>query len=218
MRVSITGRVSSENVYCQLMRDSDGAVWDVAGSAWVTRSSNTAGTYVTLAWDSTDLQHAGTITTTSAHPSPTAGAYQVLIYKRLGSSPAVSTDTLLGMLPVVLQLGTDKLVAEPVGVEFSGAIDGSDIAVQAWLTVGGVTVDVESIDSGAECEIVIKEQDSGVELISETISDITADGHFELSVADAVSEANSDKNYFATVTITLSGVDYSREVPLTTAG
>lgn len=218
MRVAITGRDSGDNIYAQLKRDSDGAVWNVAGSAWVTRASNTAGSYVTLSWDATDLEHAATVAVTAAHPGPSAGSYTVLIYKRLGGSPAVTTDTLVGGYSLTLQSGSDVQAASVVEIEFSGAIDGSDIALQAWLTVNGETVDLATVDEDAECEITITEQTSETELLNETSSTITAANHFEITVEDAVSEDNADKNYFATVTITCDGIDYVREFPLTTAG
>lgn len=218
MRVAITGRPQADNIYCQLKRDSDGAVWNVSGAAWVTRLSNTSGSYVTLAWDATDLEHAGTIDVTAAHPGPEPATYTVLMYKRLGGSPAVTTDTLVGGYAVTLQSGAEGLDLKAIGIEFSAAIDGSDIALQAWLTVDGETVDLGTVDPDAECVIVIKEQTSGTELLNETSSTITADNHFEITVVDAVDETNADKNYFATVTITADGVDYVREFPLTTAG
>lgn len=219
MRFSITGRPSTDTIYAQVQRGTDGNVWNEAGSAWVTRSSNTAGSYLTCAWDATDLQHAGTFSANLAHPSLTPGEYTVLFYKRVGGSPNLSNDLLVSATGLTLQAGESTLlIGSGVMVEFGGAIDGSDISLQAWLTLNGETVELSTVDPTAECDIVVIEQTSAVELLNETSSTITADEHFEITVEDAVDETNADKNYFARVTITVLSVPYTREFPLATAG
>lgn len=218
MRIAITGRPSGDTIYAQLLRDSDGSVWDAVGEAWVTRSSSTPGAAIALPWDATDLQHAASLDVAPAHPSPDEAEFSVLLYKQLAGSPNVATDLLVGGYPVTLQSGQPVLHIAIVAIEFSAAIDGSDIALQAWLTTNDVTLDLATIDPAATCSIVLKEQTSGIELLNETTSTITADNHFELTVVDAVDETNADKNYFARVTITVLGIAHVRELPLTTAG
>lgn len=218
MQVSVTGRAQAENVYCQLMRVADSKVWNASSSVWVTRSSNTSGSYVALTWSATALQHEGSINVESVNPGPHSAEFAVLYYRRVGGSPSLASDILLGRTEHIIQSGESVVTAKLVGIEFSGAIDGSDIALQAWLTVGGITVDLATVDADAECEITIKEQTSGTELLSETSSTITADNHFEITATDVIDESNGDKNYFASITITCNGVQTTREVPITTAG
>lgn len=218
MRIAITGRPSTDTIYSQLLRDSDGSVWDASGQAWVTRAMNIPGSAIALPWDATDLQHAADLDVSLAHPSPTEAEFSVLLYKQLGGLPAVATDLLVGGYSVTLQSGQQALHIATVAIEFSAAIDGSDIAIQTWLTIDGTTVNLAVVDPSATCEIVLKEQTSGAELLNETSSTITADGHFEVAVIAAVDETNADKNYFARVTINVLGTAHVRELPLTTAG
>lgn len=113
MRVSITGRPSTDTVYAQLKRDSDGKVW--SGSDWVTRVSDTSESYVAMAWDSTSLEHAATIDVSAAHPSDVAGDYLCMIYSQGGESPDIASDRLIGAIPVVLQSGEQAVVATSLG-------------------------------------------------------------------------------------------------------
>lgn len=109
MRVSITGRPQGDALYAMLKRDSDGKVWD--GTDWVTSVSNAAGSYVSLPWDSTALDHAAAIDVSDAHPSDVAGEYLCVIYAQAGGSPSLADDEVIAAIPVVLQSGEQAVAA-----------------------------------------------------------------------------------------------------------